>query len=46
MTNKSETLLNNYFGYYLNTVDDLVVDAKGDVWFTDLREWLFSFLPF
>ena len=46
MTNKMEMLLNNYFGYYFNTVDDLVVDAKGDVWFTDPREWLFSFLPF
>lgn len=35
-TNKSTTLLNNYFGYYFNTVDDLVVHpATGDVWFTD-----------
>lgn len=36
-TNKSTTLLNNYFGYYFNTVDDLVVSANGDVWFTDPR---------
>jgi len=44
MTNKTEALLNDYFGYYFNTVDGLVVDAKGDVWFTEPREWLFSFL--
>lgn len=37
-TNKSTTLLNNYFGYYFNTVDDLVVSANGDVWFTDPRK--------
>lgn len=35
LTNKTETLLNNYFGYYFNTIDDLFVDEKGDVWFTD-----------
>ena len=46
MTNKMEMLLNNYFGYYFNTMDDLVVDAKGDVWLADPREWLFSLLPF
>ncbi|KAF8864448.1 calcium-dependent phosphotriesterase [Acephala macrosclerotiorum] len=34
-TNKTVTLLNNYFGHYFNTVDDLFVDDKGDVWFTD-----------
>jgi len=34
-TNETVTLLNNYFGYYFNTVDDLVVDKYGDVWFTD-----------
>ncbi|RDW88137.1 hypothetical protein BP6252_00169 [Coleophoma cylindrospora] len=34
-TNKTVTILNNYFGYYFNTVDDLFVDDKGDVWFTD-----------
>jgi sugar lactone lactonase YvrE len=34
-TNKTTTLLNNYFGWYFNTVDDLFVDPKGDVWFTD-----------
>ena len=31
VVNKAGTLLNDYFGYYFNTVDDLVVDAKGDV---------------
>ncbi|MCJ1261832.1 hypothetical protein MMC22_001700 [Lobaria immixta] len=34
-TNKSTTLLNNYLGYYFNMVDDLVVSANGDIWFTD-----------
>jgi sugar lactone lactonase YvrE len=37
LTNKTEILLNNYFGYYFNTVDDLAVDSKGDIWFTDPR---------
>nr|OQO29551.1 hypothetical protein B0A51_04109 [Rachicladosporium sp. CCFEE 5018] len=35
LTNKTVTRLNNYFGYYSNTVDDLVVDSTGAVWFTD-----------
>ncbi|KAL8711594.1 MAG: hypothetical protein Q9220_004004 [cf. Caloplaca sp. 1 TL-2023] len=34
-TNKSTAILNNYFGYYFNTVDDLFVHPNGDVWFTD-----------
>ncbi|KAL9591396.1 MAG: hypothetical protein Q9179_007767, partial [Wetmoreana sp. 5 TL-2023] len=34
-TNKSTTILNNYFGYYFNTVGDLFVHPNGDVWFTD-----------
>ncbi|MCJ1466325.1 hypothetical protein MMC07_004944 [Pseudocyphellaria aurata] len=34
-TNKSTTLLNNYFGFYFNTIDDLVVGTNGDIWFTD-----------
>ena len=34
-TGKSTLLLNNYFGYYFNGCDDLVVDSRGDVWFTD-----------
>ena len=34
-TGKSNVLLNNYFGYYFNSCDDITVDAKGDVWFTD-----------
>ncbi|KAH9817387.1 SMP-30/Gluconolaconase/LRE-like region [Teratosphaeria destructans] len=35
LTNKTVTLLNNYFGFYFNTVDDLVVDHSGAIWFTD-----------
>ena len=34
-TGESNVLLNNYFGYYFNTCDDITVDSKGDVWFTD-----------
>lgn len=29
-TNKSTTLLNNYFGYYFNTIDDLFVSLQPD----------------
>jgi hypothetical protein len=39
-TNKSVTLLNSFFGFYFNTVDDLAVDAKGRVWFTDPRKFV------
>lgn len=34
-TNKTTVLLNNYYGFYFNTVDDLFVDPTGAVWFTD-----------
>ena len=34
-TNKSTTILNNYYGSYFNTIDDLFVHPNGDVWFTD-----------
>lgn len=34
-TGKSETLLNNYFGQYFNGLNDISIDAKGDIWFTD-----------
>ena len=38
-TNQTTTILNNYFGYYFNTVDDLFVHpTTGDVWFTDPRK--------
>ncbi|KAL8676235.1 MAG: hypothetical protein Q9186_007236 [Xanthomendoza sp. 1 TL-2023] len=33
-TNKSTTILNNYFGYHFTTVDDLFVHPNGDIWFT------------
>ncbi|KAH8645846.1 lactonohydrolase [Tricladium varicosporioides] len=36
-TGKSEVLVNNYFGYYFNTCDDLDLDPEGNVWFTDLQ---------
>ncbi|KAL8669677.1 MAG: hypothetical protein Q9168_005734 [Polycauliona sp. 1 TL-2023] len=31
LTNKSTTILNNYFGYYFNTIDDLFVHPNGDI---------------
>lgn len=34
-TNKTTTLLNNYFGSYHNGLDDLFVDPHDDIWFTD-----------
>ncbi|MCJ1448411.1 MAG: hypothetical protein MMC23_008926 [Stictis urceolatum] len=34
-TNKTKYLLNNYFGFYFNTIDDLFVHPNGDIWFTD-----------
>ena len=38
-TNKSTALLNNYYGFYFNMVDDLFVHpGTGDVWFTDPRK--------
>lgn len=35
-SNKTTTLLNNYFGFYHNGLDDLFVDSHGDIWFADL----------
>lgn len=34
-TNETVVLLNNYYGYYWNCVNDLVVDKYGAIWFTD-----------
>ncbi|THW45715.1 hypothetical protein D6D21_04289 [Aureobasidium pullulans] len=34
-TNKTTTLLNNYFTFYFNGLDDLFVDSHGDIWFAD-----------
>jgi hypothetical protein len=46
-TNKTTTLVNNYFGYYFNSINDLTVQKKtGDVYFTDPRESSFPSLPF
>ncbi|KAF2771261.1 putative lactonohydrolase [Teratosphaeria nubilosa] len=36
-TNKTVTLLDNYFGFYFNTVDDLVVDHSGAIWTASYR---------
>lgn len=47
LTNKSTTLLNNYFGYYWPGLDDLFVDSKGDIWFSSDGKTLFlSFIQF
>jgi sugar lactone lactonase YvrE len=36
MTNKSTVILNNYFGFYFNNLDDVVVHpTSGDYFFTD-----------
>jgi hypothetical protein len=35
-TNKTNALLNNYFGTYFNTIDDITVHPKtGDIFFID-----------
>lgn len=34
-SNKTTILLNNYFGFYFNGLDNLFVDSHGDIWFTD-----------
>ncbi|THZ88417.1 hypothetical protein D6C84_00907 [Aureobasidium pullulans] len=34
-SNKTTTLLNNYFGFYFNGLDDLIVDSSSDIWSTD-----------
>lgn len=34
-SNKTTTLLNNYFGFHFNGLDDLFVDSHGDIWFAD-----------
>lgn len=32
---KSRTLLNNYYGYYSSSLDDMDIDAQGQIWFTN-----------
>ena len=34
-TKKVVTVLNNYFGTYFNSPNDLVIDSRGDIFFTD-----------
>jgi hypothetical protein len=44
-TNRTTTLLNNYFGSYFNTIDDLAVHPRtGDIWFTDTEYSWFNAL--
>lgn len=38
ITNTATVLLNNYFGRYFNTIDDLFVDDSGVIYFTDPGE--------
>jgi sugar lactone lactonase YvrE len=39
-TNKTTSLLNNYYGFYFNNIDDLAVHTRtGDIWFTDPRKF-------
>ena len=35
---KSRTLLNNYYGYYFNSLDDMDIDADGQIWCTNNGE--------
>lgn len=39
-TGEVTPLVNNYYGYWFNTCDDLAVAENGDVWFTDNCESL------
>lgn len=34
-TGESNVLLNNYFGYYFSTCNDIAMDGEGNIWFTD-----------
>ena len=34
-TGKSRTLLNNYYGYYFTSLDDMDIDNKGHIWVTN-----------
>ncbi|KAL5357222.1 hypothetical protein BJX96DRAFT_172339 [Aspergillus floccosus] len=35
VTGHSQPLVNNYFGWYFNTCDDMDIDSSGNIWFTD-----------
>ncbi|KAK3109629.1 hypothetical protein LTR53_016905, partial [Teratosphaeriaceae sp. CCFEE 6253] len=35
LTREVTTLVNNYYGQKLNSPNDLFIDARGDLWFTD-----------
>lgn len=32
---ESKVLLNNYFGYWFSTCNDIAMDGEGNIWFTD-----------
>ncbi|KAJ5106938.1 lactonohydrolase [Penicillium angulare] len=32
---ESDVLLNNYFGYWFSTCNDIAMDGEGNIWFTD-----------
>ena len=34
-TGKSRNLLNNYYGYYFSSLDDMDIDDKGQIWVTN-----------
>ena len=34
-TLEAEILFNNYYGFFLGELNDLTVDAYGDIWFTE-----------
>ena len=36
-TGDTQNLLNNYYGYYFASCDDLDIDDQGRIWFTDIR---------
>ncbi|KAL8729328.1 MAG: hypothetical protein Q9166_004825 [cf. Caloplaca sp. 2 TL-2023] len=41
-TGETVCLLNNYFGYYLNSPNDIIVASNGHIWFTDPTYGWFS----
>ena len=44
-TNKVQTLLNNYFGFFFSGPNDITIERNGDIWFTDSGKFFFSLIP-